>query len=259
MGSELRTRAVVGLVLILVAVGALLAGGLIFWLLLVVAGVLMMGEWADLVGASWEHKRLSMFAVSVPLAILCPMAAGVASPAFILMVAAFAFILIVTRALRLALGVIYVCLPVMALLFLREQSPQLGGLLLAFWALGVVWATDIGAYFAGRSLGGPKLAPRVSPSKTWSGLGGGVLAALLLGYGLHLLAGLPAQLAASSGLLAVTAQLGDLLESWMKRRAGVKDSGTLLPGHGGVMDRLDGVVTAAPIAALLYLALGAMA
>ncbi|WP_336973550.1 phosphatidate cytidylyltransferase [Sphingobium aromaticiconvertens] len=259
MGSELRTRAIVGLVLILVAVGALLAGGLLFWLLLVVAGVLMMGEWADLVGVSQEHKRLSMFAVSVPLAILCPLAAGVAPPAFILMVAAFAFLLIVTRALRLALGVLYVSLPVMALLFLRGQPPHLWGLLLAFWALGLVWATDIGAYFAGRSLGGPKLAPRVSPSKTWSGLGGGVLAALLLGYTLHLFAGLPAQLAASSGLLAVAAQLGDLLESWMKRRAGVKDSGTLLPGHGGVMDRLDGVVTAAPIAALLYLALGAMA
>lgn len=259
MGSELRTRAIVGLALILVAVGALLAGGLLFWLLLVVAGVLMMGEWADLVGVSQEHRRLSMFAVSVPLAILCPLAAGVAPPAFILMVAAFAFLLIVTRALRLALGVIYVCVPVMALLFLRGQPPQLWGLLLAFWALGLVWATDIGAYFAGRSLGGPKLAPRVSPSKTWSGLGGGVLAALLLGYALHLLAGLPAQLAASSGLLAVAAQLGDLLESWMKRRAGVKDSGTLLPGHGGVMDRLDGVVTAAPIAAFLYLALGAMA
>jgi phosphatidate cytidylyltransferase len=259
MGSELRTRAIVGLALILVAMGALLAGGLLFWLLLVVAGVLMMGEWADLVAVSPEHKRLSMFAVSVPLAILCPLAAGVDAPAFILMIAAFAFLWIVTRALRLALGVIYVCLPVMALLFLRGQSPQLWGLLLAFWSLGLVWATDIGAYFAGRSLGGPKLAPRISPSKTWSGLGGGVLAAFLLGYALHLFAGLPAQLAASSGLLAVAAQLGDLLESWMKRRAGVKDSGTLLPGHGGVMDRLDGVVTAAPIAALLYLALGVMA
>jgi phosphatidate cytidylyltransferase len=259
MGSELRTRTIVGLVLILLAVGALLAGGLLFWLLLVVAGVLMMGEWAALAGVSAEHKRLAMFTVSVPLAILCPLAAGVSWLGFVLMMAALFFILIVTRALRLALGVAYVCLPVMALLFLRGQSPQLWGLTLAFWALGLVWATDIGAYFAGRAIGGPKLAPRVSPSKTWAGLGGGVVAALLLGYALHLCAGLPAQLAASSGLLAVAAQLGDLLESWMKRRAGVKDSGTLLPGHGGVMDRLDGVVTAAPIAALLYLALGVAA
>jgi phosphatidate cytidylyltransferase len=141
----------------------------------------------------------------------------------------------------------------MALIFLRQQEPDNFGLLLAFWALALVWATDIGAYFSGRAIGGPKLAPRVSPSKTWAGLGGGVLAALVLGFVLHRFAGLPIQLAAASGLLAVAAQLGDLLESAMKRRAGVKDSGSLLPGHGGVMDRLDGVATAAPLAALLYL------
>jgi len=149
----------------------------------------------------------------------------------------------------------YIVVPVMALLFLRGQSPNLQGLLLTFWALGLVWATDIGAYFAGRSIGGPKLAPRISPSKTWSGLGGGVLAALMVGFLLYRFADLPIQLAAASGLLAVAAQLGDLLESWMKRRAGVKDSGTLLPGHGGVMDRLDGVVAAAPLAAICYMIL----
>lgn len=257
MTGELRTRAIVGVILILVALVALLTGGILFWLLLVVAGVLMQGEWADLSRSGREHRRLSMMAVSVPLAILCPVAAGVSWLAFGLMMAAFFFVLLVARSLRLALGVLYVCVPVMALLFLRGQEPQGYGLLLAFWSLGLVWATDIGAYFAGRSIGGPKLAPRVSPSKTWAGLGGGVIAALLLGFLLHRFAGLPAQLAAASGLLAVAAQAGDLLESWMKRQAGVKDSGALLPGHGGVMDRLDGVVTAAPIAALLCLALGA--
>jgi phosphatidate cytidylyltransferase len=152
----------------------------------------------------------------------------------------------------LALGLLYVCAPVFALLFLRGQMPNPTGLMLAFWALGLVWATDIGAYFAGRSIGGPKLAPRVSPSKTWAGLAGGVLAALLTGFLFHRFGGLPIQLAAASGVLAVAAQLGDLFESGMKRRAGVKDSGTLLPGHGGVMDRLDGVATAVPLAALFY-------
>lgn len=252
MTSELRTRAIVGSVLVTVAVAALLAGGFFFWLLLVVAGVLMQGEWGSLVGASPENRRLAMFAVSVPLAILCPWAAGVSWAAFTLMMAAFFFVVLVGRSLKLALGIPYVCLPVMALLFLREQSPDYQGLTLALWSLSLVWATDIGAYFAGRSIGGAKLAPRISPSKTWAGLGGGVLAALLVGFLLHRFAGLPIQLAAASGLLAVAAQLGDLLESWMKRRAGVKDSGTLLPGHGGVMDRLDGVVAAAPFAALLY-------
>ena len=253
MSSELRTRAVVGLLLIALASAALYFGGFFFWLLLVVAGVLMQGEWADLTGASPEHRRLSMFAVSVPLALLCPLAAGLSWTAFTLAVAAFFFVVLVTRSARLSLGIFYVFVPVMALIFLRQQQP--GGLLLAFWTLSLVWATDIGAYFAGRSIGGPKLAPRISPSKTWAGLGGGVLAALILGFVLHRFAGLPIQLAAASGLLAVAAQLGDLLESAMKRRAGVKDSGTLLPGHGGVMDRLDGVVAAAPLAAVLYLLL----
>lgn len=255
MASELRTRAIVGVVLIAVALGALLSGGLLFWVLLSAAGVLMQAEWADLSGASADHKKLSMYAVSVPLAILCPWAAGLSWFAIGLLVAAFLFVIVATRSVRLALGVIYVCLPVMALLFLRGQVPNIFGLTLALWALALVWATDIGAYFAGRSIGGPKLAPRISPSKTWSGLGGGVLAALLVGFLLHRFAGLPIELAAASGLLAVAAQGGDLLESAMKRRAGVKDSGSLLPGHGGVMDRLDGVATAAPLAALLYLML----
>lgn len=252
MSNELRTRTIVGIALILLATAALYTGGLSFWLLMAVAGVLMQAEWGGLVGASAEHRRLAMFAVSVPLALLCPLAAGVSWIIFTAMAAAFFFVLLVTRSIRLALGIVYVCLPVMALLYLRQQTPDHYGLLLAFWALALVWATDIGAYFAGRSIGGPKLAPRISPSKTWSGLGGGVLAALVTGFLLHRFAELPIQLAAASGVLAVAAQLGDLLESAMKRRAGVKDSGTLLPGHGGVLDRLDGVVAVAPLAALAY-------
>lgn len=246
-----------GIALVLLALGALAAGGFLFWLLLVVAGVLMQGEWAGLTGASREQRRMAMFAVSVPLAILCPLAAGLSWLAFVLMMAAFFFVVLAGRSVKLALGVLYVCLPVAALLFLRGQAPDGRGLLLAFWALALVWATDIGAYFAGRAIGGPKLAPRVSPSKTWAGLAGGVLAALATGFALYGFAGLPVRLAAASGLLAVAAQLGDLLESAMKRSAGVKDSGTLLPGHGGIMDRLDGVVVAAPLAALLFLMLEA--
>lgn len=253
MTSELRTRSIVGMALIAVALGALLAGGLIFWTLLVVAGVLMQGEWGGLVGASPQQRKAAMFAVSVPLALLCPLAAGVDWPVLIAAAAAFFFLLFTSRSLMLALGIAYICVPVAALLFLRGQQPHAFGLLLAFWTLALVWATDIGAYFAGRAIGGPKLAPRISPSKTWAGLAGGVLAALVLGFLLHRFAGLPIQLAAASGLLAVAAQMGDLLESGMKRKAGVKDSGALLPGHGGVMDRLDGVVAAAPLAALLCL------
>jgi len=249
--DELRTRAVVGLALICLALGALAAGGPLFWVLTSVAGVLMQGEWADLVKASDAHKRLSMFAVSVPLAILSPWAAGPSWFAWGLIAAAMIFMAIVSRSAWLAAGIAYVSLPIMALLALRGTDAE--GLLVAGWALSLVWATDIGAYFAGRAIGGPKLAPSISPSKTWAGLGGGVACALLVGFALHGLAGLPLVLAAASGLLAVAAQLGDLFESWMKRRAGVKDSGTILPGHGGVLDRLDGVVAVAPVAALLVI------
>lgn len=255
MTSELRTRAVVGFALIALALGALLAGGIVFWMLLSVAGVLMQGEWGDLTGADPQQRKAAMFAISIPLALLCPLAAGIDWPVLIAAAAAFFFVAFTSRKPALACGVPYILLPIVALQFLRGEQPYAFGLLLAFWALGLVWATDIGAYFAGRSIGGPKLAPRVSPSKTWSGLAGGVLAALVVGFLLHRFAGLPIQLAAASGLLAVAAQLGDLLESFMKRRAGVKDSGTLLPGHGGVLDRLDGVATAAPLAALIYLLL----
>mgnify|MGYP002779968190 CR=1 FL=1 len=160
------------------------------------------------------------------------------------------FVTIITRKPRLGFGIVYVALPAFALLLLRGQT---GGLVLAGWVLGTVWATDIGAYFAGRSIGGPKLAPRVSPNKTWAGLIGGILAALAVGLALWRWAGLELQLALASPILAVIAQIGDLYESWLKRLRGVKDSGSLLPGHGGVLDRLDGLVPVAPAAAALVL------
>ncbi len=104
-----------------------------------------------------------------------------------------------------------------------------------------VIATDIGAYFAGRSIGGPKIAPSISPSKTWAGLAGGMAGAalvLMLGRG----NGMAAEAIGGGAMLAIVAQAGDFFESWMKRRAGVKDSGKLIPGHGGLFDRVDGLL-----------------
>jgi phosphatidate cytidylyltransferase len=126
------------------------------------------------------------------------------------------------------------------------------GLALTLWTLAIVWATDIGAYFAGRAIGGPKLAPRISPAKTWAGLGGGVVAAGIVGLLIAVCAGLPSALHWLAAPLAVAAQAGDLFESWLKRRAGVKDSGRLLPGHGGALDRLDGVVPVATLIGALF-------
>ncbi len=247
--NDLAKRSLSGVVLIAVAAAALWFGGIAFWLLAVIAGLFMMAEWVELHGTDAKTKRTCQFAISVPLAIMCPLAAGADAFALGIIAGAGFFIAAITRRSALGWGAIYVGVPIFALLLLRGDPDR--GLLLAFWAMALVWATDIGAYFAGRTIGGPKIAPRISPSKTWAGLIGGVVAATGFAFALHVWAGLPFRLVMWTPLLACAAQAGDFFESWLKRRAGVKDSGTLLPGHGGVLDRLDGLVPVAPIAALL--------
>lgn len=150
----------------------------------------------------------------------------------------------VLRMFLMLLGPLMVAGTVGGLWIIREEL----GFTVALWVFAMVWATDIGAYFAGRAFGGARLAPKISPSKTWSGLFGGMIAALVVGATLGDragIAGLPLWIGALMGLLA---QMGDLGQSWMKRRAGVKDSGKLIPGHGGVFDRVDGLI---PVAILL--------
>ena len=141
------------------------------------------------------------------------------------------------------LGTIYVGLPCLAMLWIRgDAQPGLDTLL---WTLVLVWAVDTGAYVAGRAIGGPRLAPSISPKKTWAGFGGGLLAAALVGVLGALWFGLQSwwPLAAIGTVLAVVEQGGDLAESAFKRRFGVKDSSNLIPGHGGVLDRVDGLLT----------------
>ena len=123
------------------------------------------------------------------------------------------------------------------------------------WTLALVWATDIGAYFAGRAIGGPRLWPAVSPNKTWAGLIGGMAGAALFGWLAAWFFDLGAPFSWIGALMGLLAQLGDLFESWLKRRAGVKDSGTILPGHGGALDRLDGLLPVI-VATFVILALG---
>lgn len=136
-------------------------------------------------------------------------------------------------------GVLYALLPATALLWLRLPA---GGALIVLWVFVITWATDIFAFFVGRTFGGPKLSPRLSPNKTWSGLVGGVIGATIAGGLLVTEAGLSPVLLYAAPFFALAAQGGDLFESAIKRRAEVKDAGTLLPGHGGVMDRLDGLI-----------------
>lgn len=246
--SELATRTLTGLGLVALALVALAFGGFPFWLLTVVAGVFMMAEWSALHGADARTKRLGQYVLFVPLAIMCPIAAGPNFFALGLLVGAFFFLTIVTRRPQLGLGVLYCGLPIYALLLIRHEPD---GIRNALWALSLVWATDIGAYFAGRAIGGPKLAPRVSPNKTWAGLIGGIALATIVAVVMQVTYLLPLRFVLATPLLAILAQAGDLFESHLKRRAGVKDSGSVIPGHGGFLDRLDGVVPVMPVAALL--------
>ncbi len=156
---------------------------------------------------------------------------------------------------KLAVGALYI-LPAPLVLQWMRADPQVGRANVLFLVL-IVWGTDIGAYLIGRLFGGPKLAPRISPGKTRSGAVGGLAVAVLIGWVAALLWQVaPLQGMLVAALLGVISQAGDLLESAAKRSFGVKDSGHLIPGHGGVLDRVDGLLTAAPAAGLLVLILG---
>jgi len=149
-------------------------------------------------------------------------------------------------------GFLYALIPALAMLWVRDRSDD--GLALIMWVFIVTWATDIGAFFVGRAFGRAKLVPAISPNKTWAGLYGGMAAATILAGAWVLLTGLNPALLVLAPLFALAAQCGDLFESWMKRRAGIKDSGHWLPGHGGLLDRLDGLVPIAVLTAAAQLA-----
>ncbi len=255
----LRRRAVTGVVLAAVALGALAAGGV--WFLLLVAAVAA--------GASFElarlleirrtprHRLALLLAAATVAATVSVHRFGLLGGVAVLIgMAALAAVVraaLGERPWPAALAAVYLGLPLSLLLWLRQWNPE--GDWLTLWLLAVVAATDIGGYTVGRTLRGPRLAPRLSPGKTWSGLLGAVVFASATGGGIALwLHGpsLPA-VAGATGLaavLALVAQAGDLVESWLKRRAGFKDSGRLLPGHGGLLDRFDGLLFATPVYAL---------
>lgn len=256
MRSELGLRIIVGLMLVTIAIGALYLGGLAFGVLATLACLLMFTEWAQMfrLPRLWRLAGLSVLAVALALAQVKQASiavASLASGAAILGIAARPYLQ--QRARWISIGVLYVGLPGIALIWLRATPP---GFALSLLTLALVWATDILAYFAGRRIGGPKLAPSISPNKTWAGLGGGMLGAGLTGWGIAHLFDLSWLWALAALALAIVAQGGDLFESWLKRRTGVKDSGTFLPGHGGVLDRLDGVVPVAVVMALACASFG---
>jgi phosphatidate cytidylyltransferase len=245
--GDLGIRATVGVVLIIGGAIEIYLGGNAFKVLAVLVAGLVAREWFRIIGEpAWTYNCAAVVSgLIVTGAIWFP-------PPFqwVALVAAVLLAPFLMDHKRLSgVGFVYAVLPALALVWLRDQPH---GFALVGWLVAAVVATDIGAYFAGRMIGGPKLAPRVSPNKTWAGLLGGMAAAALVGLLVFAFSDVfePGTAMALSAVLAVVAQGGDLGESALKRRFGVKDSGTILPGHGGIMDRLDGLLAAAPVVAL---------
>jgi phosphatidate cytidylyltransferase len=239
--SNLWKRAITGFVLIIVAIGALFAGGWGFWLLVTLLALAMIAEWAGLMKAPRWKTGIAMLAMLGVMIFAHPLYRIIDVTSLYVLLGACLALALIGSSLRLGGGLLYLGLASLAIIFLREQ----GGVVLTFWTLAIIWATDIGAYFSGKTIGGPKLAPKFSPNKTWAGLVGGVTCAALVSLIFAFQTVLPLLIVPLAALLAVVAQLGDLFESWMKRRADVKDSSNLFPGHGGALDRLDGLLPVA--------------
>lgn len=258
--SELALRTLSAALLVPAALALIYFGGIAFALMSALLATVLLREWSVIVGAGGDLVAAAVAHVGV-LAVLLLTYLGDAQTAFgILFVVALGLYLSgLARSHApnrwLACGTLYAGATGIVLILLRQGSE--GALLILFLFL-VVWVTDIVAYFVGRKVGGPKLWRRVSPKKTWSGALGGLGGALVVGAvtsGFSALAPAFAWILAA-GVLSIYAQIGDLAESALKRRFGVKDSGTIIPGHGGVMDRIDGVVGAAVLGYLTALAIG---
>lgn len=247
----LKTRVLSALILAPLILAGIYLGG--YWLdgLMLVAAGLMGWEWARLCGGGKLRPGgvlVILALIGVPLAF----ALGLSQHALLELLVGTMVVLLVNlvihrpQALWFAGGTLYIGLAVLSFLWLRAIPDQ--GRSLIFWVLAVVWAVDIGAYFAGRGIGGPKLAPSISPNKTWAGLIGGALSAALVSAVAAGWLHQPLFMIILAGLaLAVVSQAGDLLESWCKRHFGVKDSSHIVPGHGGILDRVDGLLAVLPV------------
>jgi phosphatidate cytidylyltransferase len=255
--SDLGIRTAAALVLAPLALVAIYLGGAWFAIFLALMGLLMALEYVAIVHQA-SQRQFALHATAVLAALFLPQAGKhwETLAAIVILAGLSIFLASRERGGKLSfwrvVGVPYVALPTAALGLLRSGAD--GGLEAVLWLALVVWATDIGAYFAGRLIGGPKLAPRLSPKKTWAGLVGGMVAAILASAGFCSFKGLDVQMpAVLAAVLACVAQAGDIFESALKRRHDVKDSSALIPGHGGVLDRVDGLMAAAVVAAALGL------
>jgi phosphatidate cytidylyltransferase len=263
MNTELKQRILSALVLAAIVLYATWMGGFPFRVVAAIIAILVYYEWSTITRLGERDFTAHAFAwliiglvagnllfgddsMSVPL-----LGGGVITASLLTLLRR-------TGTWWLPGGIVYAGLSGISLAAIRGDSQV--GLIATLFMFAVVWSTDILAYFVGRAIGGPKLAPRISPGKTWSGAIGGTVAGVVIATGLAAIvfSRLVLWTAAIALVLSIASQIGDLFESFIKRRFGVKDSSRLIPGHGGVMDRVDGLVFACFAAFLLTLAHAAM-
>lgn len=254
---EIVARVLSAAVLIPAVIADAWAGGLWFAFLLAALGVIVSVEWTDMVHEG-SRRQLVLHVIAVLAAVF------LTGPDFAIIgcaVVVAAWIVSIVASGRKTfwhqVGVGYLAIPFACFALLREDAER--GFDAVLWLFVLVWLADTFAYIFGRTIGGPKLAPRISPNKTWAGLGGAVFGAALAALGLAWLGGLwqgAMALLLVAVVLAVIEQAGDFFESAAKRHFGVKDSGRIIPGHGGVLDRIDGLMAVAVAATIIGVARG---
>jgi phosphatidate cytidylyltransferase len=256
--SNLVTRIASSLVLAPLAIGAAYVGGIVFAAFWMVVAICVIWEWDTLVCAHDKRPVLTIGSVAIVGAALLLMMGRTLTPIALVLLSTLGVVTLASKTHRAWCvgGVIYAGALLIAPVLLRRDPTHGFEALVFLFAL--VWLTDTVAYFCGRALGGPKLMPAVSPKKTWSGAIGGTLGGIAGGVAVAAYAGIGNLIAVGmlALLLSIASQVGDLLESAIKRRFDTKDASNLIPGHGGVMDRVDGFVVAASIAAVIGIARG---
>lgn len=254
------TRALVGMLLALIAVLMIWSGAYVFAAFVTVAAVAAAREWYRMVAPAGFTLEWVICCTAIVAAVAMACAVLPVFWPLVVLAAGTLSATAVSAGKKMApfwsgLGVLYIGVPAWSLVAIRERGEGAGWLVLGI--LIVIWTADTGALVVGRIVGGPKLLPSLSPNKTWSGLAGGLALPSLVAAGYSSVFGGNAVAAFALGLLlAGTAHAGDLFESWVKRRVGRKDSGESIPGHGGVLDRLDSTLFVVPLAAVLEFTFG---
>jgi phosphatidate cytidylyltransferase len=247
---NLLMRVIAALILAPLAIAIAYAGGLLWTALVTSAVIGLYVEWLMIVGLAREPRVVASGVVALAVAGLCLVAGRIEASLAVLAVGLVATALLSPeRRNWAATGFFYAGAAEVASVLVRLDSAK--GFVALMFVLLIVWVTDIGGYFAGRGIGGPKLWPRVSPKKTWAGAIGGFVGSLVIAAGFAAFdLGKIGPLLLLGAMLSIVSQLGDLFESAVKRRFGVKDSSHIIPGHGGLLDRLDGFVAAVVVAAI---------